>query len=125
MRRAAPDDGPSLLKANVIGPVGAAVEKGASAVDLFDDVARSQNPAQAPAGVAPVLREAIDDYDRVGIHVFNVLGRRDHPCLGRSVDIVGIEFVENEGALTLAGKVDPGLELFAFNQLTTRPERCR
>src|SRR5262249_5173561 len=51
----------------------AAVEETARTGDGIDDLARSDGPGDAPAGVTPILREAIEQDDGIGIHALYVL----------------------------------------------------
>src|SRR5690606_13230761 len=94
----------------------AAVEEGARAGEGLDDAARPDGPGDAPARVAPVLGEAVEEHDRIALDVLDELGRaRD----GRSVSIqiVGIKLVEQERAVELPRGAHPGLELRADDGL--------
>src|SRR5690606_16672775 len=78
------------------GARAAAVEEGAGAGEGLDDAARPDRPGDAPARVAPVLGEAVEDHDGIALDVFDELGRaRD----GRSGSIqgVGIKLVAQAG----------------------------
>ena len=63
----------------------AAVEERARARDGLDDLARADRPGDAPAGVAPVLGEAVEDHDRIAVDVLDVArGALDRELAGRA-----------------------------------------
>ncbi len=96
----------------------APVEEAARAGDGVDHVARAHRPRHAPAGVAPVLGEAVEEDDGRGVDVLDVArgalhgGRAAH-----AVDVVRVELVEEEGAVELLGGADPGGQLLPADVL--------
>ena len=57
---------------------------------------RPDGPGDAPARVAPVLGEAVEEHHRVAVHVLDVAGSALDGELARpsGPDVVGIEFVD-------------------------------
>src|SRR6185312_9830762 len=74
----------------------AAVEERAGARERLDDALRPERPRDAPARVTPVLREAVEDDDRIAIDVLDVARsalHREDPGL-RAIHVMRIELVE-------------------------------
>jgi len=106
-----------------------------------DDFLGAERPADAPAGVAPILGQAIDEDDRVAVDVLDVGGGRDHlgqisdgrrttadrlpwaAVVGRRssvvsvVDVVGVELIEDERAAVIARQSHPLRQPLPLDQL--------
>src|SRR5262249_2860841 len=82
-----------------------AVEETACTRYCIDDLARSDGPGDAPAGVAPILRQAVEQDDGIGIDVLHVPSRAFHAVARAgadiAVDVVRVELVEQERAVEL------------------------
>ena len=100
----------------------AAVEERAGAGDRLDHPARADGPGHAPAGVAPVLGEAVEEDHRIAVDVLDVARRAlDGQAAGRSgPDVVRVELVEHQRAVELARDRHPLRELVALHQLAGR-----
>ena len=79
--------------------------------------ARADGPGDAPAGVAPVLGQAVEDDDRIAVDVLDVArGALDRQLAGRPAapDVVRVELVEEQRAVELARRGRPSGELVAL-----------
>ena len=85
-------------------------------------------PGDAPARVAPVLGEAVEEHDRIAVDVLDVargaLDRQLRPAAPRP-DVVRVELVDEQRAVELARDRDPARELVAADQLAGRVARVR
>ena len=82
--------------------VAAAVEVGAARAEGGDEFFGADDPADAPAGEAEPLGQAIDEEHVVGIDVDNVGGRGDGAAVAVGfVVVAGIEFIEDERCAVL------------------------
>ena len=98
----------------------APVEEGAGALDGLDHLPGGQGPGHPPAGVAPVLGEAVQDDHRVAVHVLHPAGGAHGGArllLGAAPDEVRVELVEDQRALEPPADVDPARQLVARDQL--------
>ena len=101
----------------------AAVEERPGAGHRLDDLPRADGPGGAPAGVAPVLGQAVEQDDRIAVDVLDVAGgaldgQAGPP--GAGPDVVRVELVEQQRAVELARQRDPLRELVALHQLAGR-----
>ncbi|MDF2696799.1 MAG: hypothetical protein K0S65_5182 [Labilithrix sp.] len=105
----------------------AAVEERACTGEALHHRLRRERPGDAPARVAPVLREAVEDDDGIGVDVLDVTcGTLDGQSAGpTAVDVVRVELVEEERAVEVAGDAHPAFELFSRHELAGRVARVR
>ena len=112
----------------------AAVEERSRAGDRLDHALGTDRPGDAPARVAPVLGEAVEQDDRIAVDVLDVArgaldrtaaSTRPPPAPARPTDVVRIELVEQQRAVELARDRDPARELVAANELAGRVARVR
>src|SRR5690349_1175401 len=100
-------------------PRAAAVEEGAGAGHRLDHLGGRHRPGDAPARVAPVLGQAVEDDDGIAVHVLHVAGGAlDGELAGAArPDIVRVELVDEQGAVELARGAHPALQLVAVDEL--------
>ena len=73
-------------------------------------VLRADRPGDAPARVAPVLGEAVEEHDRIAVDVLDVARGaldRQRARARRDPDVVRVELVEEQRAVELARDVAP------------------
>src|SRR5690606_18771537 len=78
-------------------------------------------------GVAPVLGQAVDDYDGIAVDVLDPGAGADAAReltrvsqTGRTVDVVGVELVDDQRAAELACGRDPAAQILAGDQAAGR-----
>ncbi len=106
----------------------AAVEERAGARHRLDDRARPHGPGHAPARVAPVLGQAVEQHHRIAVHVLHVARRADQAAVGDEVGpphVVRVELVDQHRAVQLARDGDPLGQVVAADQLAGRVARVR
>src|SRR5205823_3732794 len=99
-----------------------AVEERAGARDGLDHRARPDRPGHAPARVAPVLGEPVEDDDRIAIDVLDVPGGALDGQFPRAhrPHVVRVELVDEESALELSRRPHPAPQLVALDELARR-----
>jgi hypothetical protein len=74
----------------------------------FDHLLGTDRPGDPPAGVAPVLGQAVDDDHRIFVDVLDVARRRHRRRRsGARIDVVRVELVEQQRAVELARRPPP------------------
>jgi hypothetical protein len=105
----------------------ATIEEGAGGGEALDHGLRRERPRDPPTRVPPVLREAIEDHDRISVDVLHVARGALHRQLSWSaaIDVVRVKLVEQQRAVEVARDADPAFELLTRDQLARRVARIR
>jgi len=100
--------------------VGTTIQEGTRLRERGDQVLGTDNPAAAPARKTPVLGQAIDDDDRVDVHVFHVFSGRNGGAQRFVIDVPRVKLVKNKSDRLLPAELDEVLEFLTLDNLTSR-----